>query len=122
MTIPITYAIYFLVSIATTVWVAQTLHQRGRIFLVDAMGGNEELADSVNTLLLVGFYLVNVGYVLLALKYGRPPQELTGAIEALATKIGLVLVILGGMHFMNIFVISTMRRRGLRETLEAARR
>jgi len=86
------------------------------------MGGNEELADSVNTLLLVGFYLVNVGYVLLALKYGRPPQELTGAIEALATKIGLVLMILGGMHFMNIFVISTMRRRGLRETVEAARR
>ncbi len=121
MTTPIAYAIYLLISIITTVWVAKTLHRQGRIFLVDAMHGNENLADSVNALLVVGFYLVNFGYVLLALKHGRPPEELAGAIETLSTKIGLVLLILGAMHFMNIFVISGMRRRGLREVADAAR-
>jgi len=122
MNIALAYAIYLLISITMTIWVARTLYKRGRIFLVDALGGNDDLADSVNELLLVGFYLVNFGYVLLALKYGRPPQELAGAIETLATKIGLVLLILGGMHFMNIFVISTMRRRGLREAADTAHR
>lgn len=63
-----TYAIYLLVSVALTVWVARTLHKNGRIFLVDSFGGNEPLADSVNHLLVVGFYLMNIGYVTLALK------------------------------------------------------
>ena len=52
---------YLLISVAVTIWVARTLHKNGRIFLVDAFHGNEHLADSVNHLLVVGFYLVNVG-------------------------------------------------------------
>ena len=56
-----TYALYLAISIALTVWVAKTLHKNGRLFLVDAFHGNEPLADSINHLLLVGFYLINVG-------------------------------------------------------------
>ena len=40
-----TYALYLLVSVALTVWVAKTLHKNGRIFLVDSFGGHEPLAD-----------------------------------------------------------------------------
>ena len=65
-----TYLAYLAISIALTVWVARTLHKNGRIFLVDSFLGNEQLADSVNHLLVVGFYLMNIGYVALALKHG----------------------------------------------------
>jgi hypothetical protein len=61
-----TYITYLAISIALTVWVARTLHKNGRIFLVDSFHGNEPLADSVNHLLVVGFYLINIGYVALA--------------------------------------------------------
>lgn len=104
---------YLFVSIGLTVWVARTLSKNGRIFLVDSFLGHTELADSVNHLLVVGFYLINVGYVTLALKYGDRPADLPGAIEALSTKVGLVLLVLGGMHFFNLYVFSRMRRRGL---------
>ena len=106
-----TYAIYLVLSIAATIWVARTLHKNGRLFLIEAFGGNHELADSVNHLLVVGFYLVNIGYVTLALKYGAKPDDLREAIEFLSTKIGLVLVVLGGMHFFNLLIFSRMRRR-----------
>jgi hypothetical protein len=109
-----TYGAYLLVSIAITIWVARTLHRNGRVFLVDSFGGNEPLADSVNHLLVVGFYLINIGAVALALKYGNPADSVQGAIEYLSTKIGLVLVILGAMHFFNLFVFSRMRHRALR--------
>lgn len=109
-----TYAAYLLVSVAVTVWVARTLHKNGRIFLVDSMAGNEPLADSINHLLVVGFYLINIGYVTLALKFGPPASDTQEAIEYLSTKIGLVLVVLGVMHFFNLFVFSKMRRRALR--------
>jgi hypothetical protein len=107
------YVVYLAVSVMLTVWVAQTLHGNGRVFLVDAFHGNEKLADSVNHLLVVGFYLINVGYVALALKYGDKPWDLQTAIEFFSTKIGLVLLVLGTMHFFNLYVFSRMRRRAM---------
>ena len=105
-----TYAIYLLMSVALTIWVARTLFKNGRIFLVDTLEGNEDLADSVNHLLVVGFYLINIGYVTLALKYGEKPGDLQEAIEFTSTKVGLVLLVLGFMHFLNLFVFSRMRK------------
>ncbi|MDX6693620.1 MAG: hypothetical protein QOF02_1223 [Blastocatellia bacterium] len=107
----IIYMTYLAISIALTVWVAQTLFKNGRVFLVDVFRGNESLADSVNHLLVVGFYLINFGYVSLALKLGYELENMREGIEALSWKIGLVLVVLGGMHFFNLYVFSRIRRR-----------
>ena len=106
-----TYAAYLLISIALTVWVARTLHKNGRVFLIDSFGGHTELADSVNQLLVVGFYLINIGFVAFALKESRRPQDLAETIEALSTKVGLVLLVLGFMHFFNLLVFSRLRKR-----------
>jgi hypothetical protein len=108
-----TYITYLAISVSLTVWVARTLVKNGRVFLVDSFLGNEALADSVNHMLAAGFYLVNVGYVSLALKYGDKPADLAQAIESLSTKVGLVLLVLGVMHFFNLYVFSRMRRRAL---------
>lgn len=108
-----TYILYLVIAVALTVWVARTLHKNGRLFLVDAFHGNEPLADSINHLLVVGFYLINIGYVTLALKYGDKAADLQQLLEALSTKVGAVLLILGGMHFFNLYVFSKMRKRGL---------
>src|SRR4029453_5971690 len=109
MTIGITtYLVYLTISIALTIWVARPLHKNGRVFLVDVFHGNEGLADSVNHLLVVGFYLINFGYVCLARKLGyegATPQE---GIEALSVKVGMVLLVLGAMHFFNLFIFSRM--------------
>jgi hypothetical protein len=109
----IAHVLYLLVSISLTIWVARTLFKNGRVFLVDSFLGNEALADSVNKLLVVGFYLINIGYVSLALKYGDRPVSLETVIEALSTKVGVVMLVLGAMHFFNLFVFSKMRKRAL---------
>lgn len=106
-----TYAAYIAISALLTVWVAHTLHKNGRIFLVEVFNGDEALADSVNHLLVVGFYLINFGYVTLAL---RIMGELDGprmAVEALSYKIGLVLLVLGGMHFFNLLIFQRIHRK-----------
>jgi hypothetical protein len=107
------YVFYIVISVALTVWVARTLSKNGILFLIDAFLGNERLATSVNHLLVVGFYLINIGYVTLALKYGDKPNSLQQAIEFLSTKVGLVLLVLGAMHFLNLRVFSNMRKRAL---------
>jgi len=105
------YIIYLLLGVPLTVWVGQTLHRNGRVFLVEAFHGKEDMADAVNHLLLVGFYLINVGYVLLGLPLGTKPVTLQDSFEFLATKLGLVLLVLGAMHFFNMFNFDKMRKK-----------
>lgn len=113
MQIIVSYLVYLAISIILTVWVARTLHKRGAIFLVDAFHGNAELAASVNHLLVVGFYLINIGFVSLALKSDSQIANWRQAIEMLSEKLGWVLMILGGMHFFNLFVFARIRQRGI---------
>src|SRR5919202_4965956 len=108
----VTYVLYLAISIGLTVWVAQTLHKNGRVFLVEVFHGNEALADSVNHLLVVGFYLINFGYATLALKIGYAVESARDGIEALSWKVGLVLLVLGAMHFFNLIVFARIRRHG----------
>ena len=109
----ITYTLYLTLSIALTIWVARTLHKNGRVFLVDCFHGNESLADSVNHLLVVGFYLLNFGFVSYFLKVGIQVQDAVGVFETLSGKMGLVTVVLGDMHFFNIFLFHRLRRNAL---------
>lgn len=105
------YLLYIAISVGLTVWVARTLFRNGRVFIVDSVNGNTELADSINHLLVVGFYLVNIGYVALALSTTARPTTPEGMLELLSTKVGWVLVVLGCMHFFNLYVLSRLRRR-----------
>lgn len=112
MFIVVSYVLYLAISLGVTVWVARTLSKNGRVFLVDAFHGNAELADSVNHLLVAGFYLINVGYVTLALRTTAVLATPREAIELVSDKIGIVLVVLGIMHFFNLYIFSRLRKRG----------
>jgi hypothetical protein len=112
MFIVVSYVAYLVVSLAVTVWVARTLRRNGRTFLMDAFHGNREMADSVNHLLVVGFYLINVGYVTLALHTSEQVANTRAAMELVCDKLGLVLIVLGAMHFLNLYVFSRLRQRG----------
>lgn len=110
----ITYTIYLLVSIILTIWVARTLSRNGRVFLIDCFAGNHDLADSVNHLLVVGFYLVNLGFVALFLRIGGEVNGIRGIFEALSGKLGIVLLVLGVMHFFNLVIFNKARKAALR--------
>jgi hypothetical protein len=106
------YLLYLAITLAVTVWVARSLHRNGALFLVDAFGGNADLAASVNHLLLVGFYLVNVGYVMWMLRTWNELLTARQMIEYISDKVGVVLVVLGIMHLFNLYVLSRIRKSG----------
>ncbi|SFL00125.1 hypothetical protein [Streptomyces pini] len=111
----VTYVAYLAVSIGLTVWVARTLSRNGKIFLADVLRGNEKLADAVNHLLVVGFYLVNLGFVALYLRVGSPVDDTREVFEALSKQLGVVLLVLGVLHLGNVYVLNRIRRRGAME-------
>ncbi|SET77034.1 hypothetical protein [Hymenobacter actinosclerus] len=105
------YGVYLPATVALTVWVARTLFTNGRTFLVDIFHGNEALADSVNKLLLTGFYLVNIGYAMLTLRSTGPISSYQQTVEMLSVKVGTIILILGAMHFFNLYVFYKLRNR-----------
>lgn len=107
------YAFHAAISVGLTVWVGRTLSRHGRVFLLDVFAGNDALADAVNRLLLVGFYLLNLGYVSLTLRTRDAIATSEAAVEMLSWKVGLVLVVLGAFHFLNMWVLSRARRKAI---------
>ena len=105
------YIVYLAISIALTVWVARTLSKNGIVFLIECFGHDDVLARSTNHLLVVGFYLVNLGWILLTLRFGSEPTNLADTFEFLASKVGLVVVVLGAMHFFNMNAIAKFGRK-----------
>ena len=105
--------IYLAVCETSALAVGWTLHKNGRVFLMEIFQGKEDLADSVNHLILVGFYLMSLGFVTLAInvRTGAAPVDMAGVIEALSTKVGVVLFVLGATHFLNLLMFSRMRWR-----------
>lgn len=105
------YGLYLLIAIAFTVWVARTLSGNGEVFLVECFGHDEVLAKSTNHLLVVGFYLMNLGFIMLALQFGEPPATVPETVVFLSSKVGLAVLVLGAMHFFNMHAIATYGRK-----------
>ncbi len=118
----ITYITYIIISIGITVFVSRTLSKNGEIYLIDGFNGNVELAKSVNHMLVVGFYLINVGFVLLRLQASNQLINFESMIIYLSANIGLVLLILGALHFFNMIVIHKFRENGLKKAYIAEQR
>lgn len=105
----IDYVVYLVASAGLTVWVGKTLHRNGRVFLVSVFQ-ETGLADSVNHLLVVGFYLVNLGAAALLINTGGAPNSLADMVQETVTRLGVVLLVLGTMHFGNMLVLRLIRR------------
>lgn len=111
------YVVYVALSLLITVGVGQHLFRHGRLFLIDVFRGERALADSVNHLLLTGYYLTNIALDLFLLKSRLHVTSWIEGIELLSQKAGTVMIILGAMHFLNITVLLAVRRyRRLQES------
>ncbi|MGH3518048.1 MAG: hypothetical protein ACRDQ7_11655 [Haloechinothrix sp.] len=114
------YLLYLLLSVSLTVVVATTLGRHGKVYLAEVFGENQQLANSVNQLLVVGFYLVSLGFVALSLNTDRPVTHVAEVFEVLSVKLGLVALTLGLLHLSNVAVFNAIRRRHRDENLRTS--
>ncbi len=110
-----TYISFLVISLMLTIWVAETLRVNGIAFLNDVFSGNEQLANSINHLLVVGFYLINLGFIVQNMATRQRPDGLAEVLELLSGKFGPILLILGFMHFFNLYVLAKWRGSRLSE-------
>ena len=112
-----TYLAYILVSLGITVWVGRTLNRNGRIFLMENYADKPQLADAINQMLLVGFYLINIGYIAYTMRIrGEGPNSWAQGLEFLSTKIGAMAIVLGVMHFGLMFALQAYANAATKKT------
>ncbi len=109
----LTYVLYLALALPLTLWVARALHRYGKVFLVDVFHGDEVLAYTVNQLLVIGFYLLNLGYVALFMTSHAKVDTARRVFEVLSTKVGAVALVIGVVHFANVWAFNAFRRRAV---------
>ena len=110
------YVLYGMAAIGLTVWLARTLFSNGAVFLEGVFKDNHELAEALNRLLVTGFYMLNLGYAFLIFKTNGRPVGAVESIELLVNKMGVLLVSLGLIHFLNMIVFWRLRKGSDRRT------
>jgi hypothetical protein len=110
------YLAYSACAVALTVWLARSLFRDGAVFLADVFD-EPEIGRAVNRLLVTGFYMLNLGYAFAILKTNQADSA-TDAFEVLAAKLGILLLSLALIHFVNLFVFTRIRRHREMASLE----
>lgn len=103
------YCFYLAISLLITIHIGKLLNQNGLVFLTNQLAGNKPLALAINNLLLIGYYLINIGYILLVLNVGTSAMsdgELNGQLYFLTRNLGLVTLMLGAMHMILLYVLA----------------
>jgi cytochrome c biogenesis protein CcdA len=105
------YTLYLVIAISMTIWVAYTLSTNGKVYLIRCFGHDAELATSINHLLVVGFYLVNFGFIALALSTAGAVKTTEEAMRFLGWYVGIATLVLGAMHFFNMGAVTRHGRK-----------
>jgi len=104
------YVLYAAASIRLIIWLGKTLFRNGAVFLEDVFSDNPGMAQAVNKLLVVGFYLINLGFALLLMQGSAAPDAVR-AVEILVRKLAILLLLLGVLHLLNMLGFQRIRYR-----------
>ncbi len=107
------YTIYLVISLALTIWVAQVLFKNAQVFWKTIFKQDVELSNSVNQLLKIGFYLASFGFILFLLPIYQTIDNYRELFEVSSFKIGGIILMLGLMHFFNVYILFRLRRKAL---------
>jgi hypothetical protein len=107
----LTYCIYLLITLYVVIYVGGTIFRNGRTFLINTFLGDVATADAVNKVLLAGYYLMNAGYVILALKIWIKVDSFIQLINVLSFKTGTIILTLGIMHFLNVIALLVIGKK-----------
>ena len=104
----VVYVAYAAVAIGLTAFLARTLFRHGGVFLRDVFADRAGIADAVNRLLVVGFYMLNLGYAFYVLRASRG-LDAFDAMQFFVNRVGALLLVLAVMHLVNVFVFWRIR-------------
>jgi hypothetical protein len=101
----LSYLLFFPITTVIAVWVARTAHKNGEVWLMDIFGNDHRLVRAINDTLLIGCYVLNIGYIAIVLSTWMPVVTMDQMMATLTTRTALIVVTLAFLHYTNIGVL-----------------
>lgn len=105
------YIIYLALMVFIIVYVGRYFYTNGRIFIISLLNGHELLADHINKLLLIAYYLFNIGYACIKLRYWQKVSDVETLFSSLSVNMGLLILILACTHYLNMLAIYLLSKK-----------
>lgn len=100
------YAIFLTIIIFIILVVGKICYRNGNIFVAELIPNHAHLCQQINKTLLVGYYLVNIGYCAMTLVNWKTILTVTQLVEIISVKTATIAFILSFLHYLNIFVLT----------------
>ncbi len=107
----IAYLIYLIITYLITVQVGLSFYRNGWVYLKDLLSEDETLAGTVNRILLTGYYLLNLGYAAIMIRFWEKVETWTALLSSICAMTGKIMLTLAVIHFINMAVIFWFSRR-----------
>ena len=102
----LSYSIYLTITAIIIFAVGQILYRNGNVFVSQLVPNHEDLCKKVNKNLLLGYYLLNLGYCAITILNWEKIETMNQLIAIIAYKTSIILFIIGILHYFNIFMIT----------------
>src|SRR3954454_16938678 len=99
------YAVFLSLMVFIIGYVGRYFYRNGRVFIISLLNGNISLADHINKILLVAYYLFNIGYAFLQLRQWEKISNMELLLASLATNMAVLVLILACTHYLNMLGI-----------------
>lgn len=100
------YTIFLLITTYIIIVVGKLCYRNGNIFVLELIPNHKELCHQINKILLIGYYLINIGYCAMTLVSWSAITNFTELVSIISSKTAVILGILAILHYLNIFILT----------------
>jgi hypothetical protein len=100
------YLIYFIITFFIIIKVGKICYNNGNIYVSQLIPNHEELCQRINQMLLIGYYLLNIGYCAMTIVSWQRIITTNHLIEIIASKSAIIIITIAVMHYLNIFLLT----------------
>lgn len=99
------YVIYLLITTFIIINVGKICYRNGNIYVAQLIPEHEDLCQKTNQVLLIGYYLLNLGYCAMTLISWDKIISYSQLVEVISIKTAIIICIIAILHYFNIYIL-----------------
>lgn len=100
------YCIFLAIVVYIIVVIGRICYRNGNVYVLSLMPGHEDLCIRINRMLLIGYYLINIGYAATTLIRWRTITTYAQLVDMTASALAIIICMLAVLHYLNIYILT----------------
>ena len=104
----IAYSVYGLLVATVILYVGHLCYKEGHIYVAQLIPDDSQLVHQINSILLAGYYLVNIGYGIYGISTWEILETGIGVLESVIQHLSHITLLLAALHYINMQFINIL--------------